>query len=137
MFERISPIILVAMGGSMGAISRYYISSQLIENKDFPWGTLSVNILGSLLLGVIITFYERSFIDQGLFLLGGVGFMGSFTTMSSFAVETMQLIEKNINLALRNMGLMLVLVIAGVFIGRYIALFSIELIGCSGSNICN
>lgn len=121
----------------MGAISRYYISSQLIENKDFPWGTLSVNILGSLLLGVIITFYERSFIDQGLFLLGGVGFMGSFTTMSSFAVETMQLIEKNINLALRNMGLMLVLVIAGVFIGRYIALFSIELIGCSGSNICN
>ncbi|MCE7734326.1 MAG: fluoride efflux transporter CrcB [Candidatus Heimdallarchaeota archaeon] len=137
MLERISPIILIALGGSMGAITRYIVSAQLLENKEFPWGTLTVNILGSLLLGILITFYERSYINQGLFLLGGVGFLGSFTTMSSFAVETMQLIEKNINLALRNIGLMMVLVFAGVFIGRYLALFSMELIGCTGSNICN
>lgn len=85
-------ICVVGIGGFFGAIARYYISEQL--NKDvennIPLGTLTVNMLGSFLLGVLIGFSE----SEIFLLLIGTGFMGAFTTYSTFNKELLLLQQK-------------------------------------------
>lgn len=80
--------LLVVAGAAVGAPLRYLIGRfvQARRNTTFPWGTLSVNILGSLILGMI-----AGAGDQRLQLLIGTGFCGALTTYSTFAYETMQL----------------------------------------------
>lgn len=83
-------IIAVALGGALGALARYFLAVRLYGwlGIDFPWGTLGVNLLGTLLLGVVIalieerglfTSHERSFLT--------IGFLGGMTTFSTFAYE--------------------------------------------------
>lgn len=82
-------LLLVAVGGFMGAIARYTVSIWVgRRNKTrYPIGTLIINLLGSFLLGMIIGSQATSFTA----LLWGTGFMGAFTTFSTFKVESMQL----------------------------------------------
>lgn len=78
-------VIFVAIGGFFGAISRFALS-QRIQNKNktgFPLGTLSVNLLGSFLLGLLFSVSSTGLI----YLLFGVGFMGAFTTFSTLKLE--------------------------------------------------
>jgi fluoride exporter len=80
---------LVGVGGFFGAIARY-CSNQWIARRvssKFPYGTLFVNLLGSFLLGLIIGGKWGTSID----LLFGTGFMGAFTTFSTFKVDSLQL----------------------------------------------
>lgn len=78
---------LVALGGALGCVARYAVSTAL-PRLDFPWHTLLVNLTGSLALGFF-------FLDHGMEhntrLLFAVGFFGGFTTLSTFSVETIDL----------------------------------------------
>jgi fluoride exporter len=82
--------VLVAIGGFFGAISRFGISNWVkkLNPTSFPIATLFVNLLGALLLGIII----GKGIEQHWLLLLGTGFMGAFTTFSTFKVENVQLL---------------------------------------------
>jgi CrcB protein len=84
----IEPVHLVGTGGALGALLRQYVSSR-IDGSDVPLGTATVNVLGSFLLG-FVTFLG---VGNDLVLFLGTGMAGSFTTFSSFSVETVRLWE--------------------------------------------
>ncbi|HIG65679.1 MAG TPA: fluoride efflux transporter CrcB [Methyloprofundus sp.] len=93
-----NPLIAIAFGGACGAVLRFLVSSGIYQwlGRGFPYGTLTVNVLGSFLIGLLtevlvlqriaITMEYRSAILVGLF--------GSFTTFSTFSLETLFLIEQ-------------------------------------------
>ena len=117
--------LLVAIGGGFGSWLRYIVSRMTISvigpirASEFPWATLSVNVLGSFAMGLLIGGMAR-FGDGGqdLRLLIGVGLLGGFTTFSSFALEFALLIERGaIGSALAYVGLSLVAGFAGLFLG--------------------
>lgn len=84
--------MLVALGGALGAVLRFYISESM-PDADFPWATLSVNLVGSLLLGALTAATLSNGLSEPQALLLGVGLLGAFTTMSTFSVETITLME--------------------------------------------
>ena len=90
-------LLLVAAGGAVGAVLRFSLGSA-VQNwsaRGFPYGTLTVNVLGSLLIGVFyVWLIERAALADEWRLALIVGLLGSFTTFSSFSLETLQLIEK-------------------------------------------
>ena len=85
--------LLVALGGATGAVLRFYISETL-PTSSFPWATLSVNLVGSFLLGIVASAALTQVISEGQALLLGVGFLGAFTTMSTFSVEAAMLFDE-------------------------------------------
>ena len=83
---------LVALGGAIGAALRYSISLYF-SGDGFPWATLSVNMIGSLLLGIIAVALTQDLISQDVALILGTGVLGAFTTMSAFSVETLNMFQ--------------------------------------------
>ena len=98
MFEAIQPIILVALGGAVGSVCRYKLSSFVLHqtiNWRFPLGTFLVNVIGCLIIGVLsglILKFEMFSSQSRLLLITGV--MGGFTTFSAFGLETFYLIRE-------------------------------------------
>lgn len=95
--------LLVAIGGCFGAISRFAVSNWMRKHASgrFPYGTLLVNLLGSFLLGLI----GGHGWHPAIVLLFGTGFMGAFTTFSTFKLETLQLgLQKEWGVALLYLG---------------------------------
>jgi CrcB protein len=91
-------IVLVAVGGGVGSAARYLVALTLANRFGalFPWGTLTVNILGSFLIGLLATLAdELGSIGPHLRLFLVVGVLGGFTTFSSFSLETLRLAEEN------------------------------------------
>lgn len=84
----LEPAHLVGTGGAIGALLRIYVS-RAVERESFPVGTLTVNVVGSFVLGAL-TFAA---VDSDVALLVGTGICGSFTTFSSFSYETVRLWE--------------------------------------------
>jgi fluoride exporter len=82
-------VIYVSIGGFFGAISRYAVSKKIQENTKtgFPLGTLTVNLVGAFLLGVLF----GAPISDPIYTLLGIGFMGAFTTFSTFKLESNEL----------------------------------------------
>ncbi len=78
------PLPWIASGGALGSLCRYLSSSWLSEFNFLPWGTIMVNTIGSFALGFL---WARPRLDARLRAAAGIGFLGSFTTFSSFAVE--------------------------------------------------
>ena len=115
-------ILLVGLGGFIGAIARYLITLSFSDVNPLQIGTLIVNVLGSFILGVLVTLQTHEILNGSMYILFGAGFLGAFTTMSAFAVETMSLSDQSWQLAFLNFGLMLSLVFIGVFLGRISAL---------------
>ncbi|MBR8827590.1 MAG: fluoride efflux transporter CrcB [Gomphosphaeria aponina SAG 52.96 = DSM 107014] len=81
--------LLIFGGGGLGSVCRYLVSQAIARRFDtnFPWGTLTVNLLGSFAIGIFIAFGERAGLNPFWSLLFVTGFCGGFTTFSSFAYE--------------------------------------------------
>ena len=111
-------LLLVIMGGGIGAGGRYLLGGWLhsLVGHGFPWGTFTVNVLGSLVLGLVFGVAQQGSLSSGTNLFLTVGVLGGFTTFSSFSFETMQL------LALGNVGASLVNV-AGQFVMSLLAVY--------------
>ncbi|MEA5534633.1 fluoride efflux transporter CrcB [Crocosphaera sp. XPORK-15E] len=90
-------LLLVFLGGGLGSCSRYLISTIINEQLEtmFPWGTLTVNVIGCLIIGVVIGLIERFTIHPYLGLFLATGFCGGFTTFSSFSLENNLLLRNN------------------------------------------
>ena len=85
--------LLVALGGAIGAVLRF-ACSQMVGNDSFPLATLSVNLLGSFLIGFCTLASANAVMGEEATLLLITGILGAFTTMSAFSLETIQLIEQ-------------------------------------------
>ena len=123
-------ILLVFLGGGLGAASRYVVTTIVGARfgSAFPYGTLTVNVIGSFIIG-LLTFYfltKHGGVPDNLRLLLVVGFLGGFTTFSSFALDTlnlgnsaeMGLVFLNI---FSNVGATLLAVFIGMLAGKAIA----------------
>ena len=89
-------VLLVFLGGGIGATARYGLQGVIYKmtGAGFPYGTLVVNILGSFLIGLLMTsFEERFMVNPSLRVFLTIGIIGGFTTFSSFSFETMVLIR--------------------------------------------
>ena len=122
MFLKVSA---VALGGSIGAITRYLVSTWAAERfgANFPYGTLFVNAAGCLMIGFFMTLTtERLIVSPYWRLIFAVGFLGGLTTFSSYSYETFQLLEDSeMLLAFYNTGLNLVLGFAATWAGIVLA----------------
>jgi len=120
-------LLSIAFGGALGALFRYWISGMAYRvcSNGFPWGTLAVNLGGSLLIGLMWSLCETTPIAQNIRLFVLVGFLGSFTTFSTFALENLHLIrDGEYWLAFYNIVLSVLiglgLVFAGLLAGRLV-----------------
>ena len=91
--------ILIFIGGGIGSIARYLVTmiAKNLTNVNFPFGTLTINIVGSFLMGIVTALITHKITanNESIRLLLAVGFLGGFTTFSSFSMETFTLIEKH------------------------------------------
>ena len=93
-------VILVGLGGAIGSILRYLVT-EIIPSEQMPYGTITVNLLGSMLLGLMFgVIAADAIIDQDYVLLFGTGLLGAFTTMSAFAMDTINLTENDFSISL-------------------------------------
>jgi CrcB protein len=83
--------LLVAVGGALGALSRYGVGA-LLGGRAFPWATLTVNVIGSLALGYVLGGPATRW-DPAVATTVTVGFLGAFTTFSTFSGETTALLR--------------------------------------------
>jgi CrcB protein len=121
----ITNMLLVLVGGGLGAVCRYFISLLTLRwfGNGFTWGTLSVNLGGCLLIGIAFALTERAILGQPMRLFFMTGFLGGLTTFSSYALETIVLWKGSelalgiANIALNNLGGLL-LVLLGIWLGR-------------------
>lgn len=88
--KRLQVIIFIALGGACGTLFRYLLN-QSVLSSFFPLGTILENLIGSFLLGLLTAFVLERNIPDTWKLGVGVGFCGSFTTMSTFAADTHEL----------------------------------------------
>ncbi len=94
---RILDFVFIGVGAVFGANARYVIGYYfaLRFGPSFPYGTLFINISGSFLLGFLLTFLSnRLAVNPGYRLLLGTGFMGAYTTFSTFSYETIALLQR-------------------------------------------
>jgi len=87
----------VAAGGAVGAVLRWWMAAaiQRLAGGSFPWGTFAVNAIGSFLLGFLfIWLLERSSMGELMRLAVTVGFLGAFTTFSTYSVESVRLLQE-------------------------------------------
>ena len=116
-------LIYVASGGAVGAVLRYLTSNfYRFYFPNFPIGTLFINFIGSFLIGILASNLDSrgtSYIFIKYFLI--IGILGSFTTFSTFSLETIQLVnDKKLFLSLVYIFLSISLCIFGAFFGFYI-----------------
>lgn len=90
-------LLLVMAGAAVGALLRYLTDTSIQSRHDslFPWGTLSVNVVGSLVLGVLTGAVGARVVPPSMLPLLGVGLCGGLTTYSTFSYETMRLVEED------------------------------------------
>jgi len=118
-------ILLIAVGGALGAVMRFLSQATIYElvGRGFPYGTLFVNVTGSFLMGLLSIFLVEKFnlgAEWHMAIL--IGVLGSFTTFSTFSIETLVLFEQgDMFKALANIMLSVVLCIGAVWTGAYFA----------------
>lgn len=116
--------LAIAVGGALGAVARFALSHQayIWLGRDFAWGTLAVNVIGSFLVGLLTILLINKFaVSAEWRALLIVGFLGSFTTFSTFSFETMQYIQTGeISKAIANIGLNLLACLGAVAMGLWL-----------------
>ena len=116
---QLTTLLIIGMGGFLGSISRYIVNYMLINSNFVGLNTLTVNVVGSLFAGILINFL-KDFNLVYLFFL--IGFLGSFTTFSTFSVEVLNFfLRKEYFYGLGFIFLNLSLSLLAVFIGYFFA----------------
>jgi len=116
-------ILLLIAGGAIGTLARYGVSglTYKLTTSIFPWGTLTVNVLGSFLIGLLWGIFESRNMSSDTRTFIFIGVLGGFTTFSSFALETMNLFKAgDTKMALLNIFLNNFLALTFVFAGFFI-----------------
>ncbi|MEK7697346.1 MAG: fluoride efflux transporter CrcB [Pseudomonadota bacterium] len=121
-------VLAIGIGGAIGSLLRFWMSTWVhsFAGRGFPYGTLTVNVLGCLVMGVLFVLFTERFSDNAVLRAGMlIGVLGGFTTFSSFSIETFNLMEQGAYIkAVSNMVLSLVLCVGstwlGVILGRQI-----------------
>lgn len=118
-------ILLVALGGSVGAVGRWAVSGLVYRfaGTGFPFGTLAVNVLGSFLMGLVLGLaLDSDLVPPAMRLVITAGFLGAFTTFSTFSWETLRLLEDgSVGLALGNLAVSLVLGLSAAWAGLWLS----------------
>lgn len=115
--------LMVALGGALGALGRYcvFLWVQSFQQISFPWATLSVNVLGSFLLGTVVVLVLKEDISISYRLLMMTGFLGAFTTFSTYSLETWMLFkEGHTALAFINVGVQNIVSLVAVGSGWFL-----------------
>lgn len=114
-------LAFIAAGGAAGALMRYWMSSGIyaLFGRGFPYGTLTVNVVGSLLMGFCYVFMiERMDVSVEWRAALMIGLLGAFTTFSTFSIETLNLLESGEQMkAALNILLSVTLCILGCWLG--------------------
>ncbi len=86
-------LVLVLAGGGVGSVARYLVSTVAGKSLGdaFAWGTMIVNLLGCLLIGFLVGLLDRAILSRAMRLLLVTGFLGGFTTFSSFSLESIRM----------------------------------------------
>ena len=115
-------LLCVGLGGALGAIARYLATgvAHRLLGLRFPWGTLAVNVVGCLGIGIVMSLLtDRKLLRPELQLFLVTGILGGLTTFSTFGYETVALIrDGELRLALWNISVSLALGLAAVWLGR-------------------
>ncbi len=114
-------VVVIFIGGGIGAVARYWLQGAVYgwTGADFPYGTLAVNVLGSLFIGLLMSlFQERFLVQPALRLFLTIGILGGFTTFSTFSFETFALLrEGSVAAGLLNAGVSLVGCLGATWLG--------------------
>jgi len=118
-------IIAIMLGGAFGAVSRYGVSQLMAAafGRSFPYGTLTVNVLGSFLMGYLsIYLMNKANLDPMVRMTLLVGFLGAFTTFSTFSMDTLNLLQSGfITKAFLNILLNVTCSLTAVWVGVILA----------------
>lgn len=120
--------ILISIGAALGANARYWLATWFAERwgASYPWGTLFINVTGSLLIGLIITLLGRRLLTDPTYrLLLVTGFLGAYTTFSTFSYETVALLQAGsyfaaLSNAVNNLALGLTATVSGIWLARWL-----------------
>jgi CrcB protein len=122
--ETLTRILAVAAGGALGAAARYGLNLLFVRTfAPFPFATFFINVTGSFLIGFLATlFSEKLQLDENLRLFLTVGFLGAYTTFSTFEFETLTLVrEKHLPTAMLYVSMSFAVGLIGVFAGVWLA----------------
>jgi fluoride exporter len=117
-------LLYIAVGGAIGAVLRFLISGLAYDifGQDFPWGTMVVNMTGCFLIGFLVQMFESMTISPNMRMLVLVGGLGAFTTFSTYALESVNLLrDGQLPVALLNIAASTLLGILFVFLGMALA----------------
>lgn len=115
--------LIVGLGGAVGSMARYGVG-RMVPSGSFPYATLTVNIVGALLMGLLMAVLSRVSLEWGdeARLLIGVGLLGGFTTFSAFSLDVVSLLQRGEwILGLTYIGLSVVGSIAALALGFWLA----------------
>jgi CrcB protein len=118
-------ILWVCLGCALGGMARYFVSGFVARRigETFPWGTLVVNVSGAFVIGLVAASanFNGAFADMSLWRLAVVGFLGSYTTVSSFSLQTLMLVrDAELTHALSNVALSVGLCLPAAALGMYV-----------------
>ncbi len=124
-FRRVIHVVLVFVGGALGSVARYLVATWAAATygPGFPWGTVIVNVAGSFLISVVMGLaLETPAITPSVRLFLTTGFMGGFTTYSSFNYETLHFLDQGaVSRALLNLALTVVACLTSGALGLMVA----------------
>lgn len=124
--------LYVAAGGAFGALARYGVTGWVQDRSgfEFPWGTLSVNMLGSVMIGLSLRYLDAAPVSPEVRALVSVGLLGAFTTFSTFSYEIVSLLEAGAFTRAFGYALgSLFLGVIAVYVGMWAAGFVIQVRG--------
>ena len=113
-------ILLIAVGGAIGAVCRFLLGGLIQEkiSSTMPWGTLAVNVIGCFFIGLLIRAVEEKAVPDSIRFVAITGFLGAFTTFSTFGLETVMCFKSDgLTLATFNVGCNVIIGIMAVFFG--------------------
>lgn len=90
------PVLLVALGGALGAVARFLVAEFFLRRvgAGFPWGTLFINVTGCVVIALFFAISGTQALNPNYRYLIPIGFVGAYTTFSTFSLETQRLLER-------------------------------------------